>query len=138
MAVEIFDDALHEMFADPDGPVAEIVEQTLVKVETTVKVLLMIPGSGREYLPGSYFFRKDGKLYHWVRELPAHTASAPGEPPSSDSGRLAAAVTHRLIIGEQISGEVIANTEYALYLEEGTKLMAPRPFLKPALASVVN
>lgn len=136
MAVEIFGDALHEMYSDPEGPVAEIVERALVRVESTVKVLLMIPGSGREYKPGSYFFQRDGKVYHWVRELPTHRASAPGEPPSSDSGRLMTAVTHRLVPGEVISGEVIANVEYALWLEEGTRYMAPRPFLKPALATL--
>ena len=64
-------------------------------------------------------------------------ASAPGEPPASDSGTLVEMVAHR-IDADRMGAEVGAKTEYALYLEEGTKdklgnvRMAPRPFMQPA------
>lgn len=61
-----------------------------------------------------------------------HRASAPGEPPAPDTGRLRAAtqadeqVRHD---GDDLVGRVVANTEYAAALETGTERMAARPYL---------
>lgn len=61
-----------------------------------------------------------------------HRASAPGEPPAPDTGRLRAAtqadeqVRHE---GDDLVGRVVANTEYAAALETGTERMAARPYL---------
>lgn len=61
-----------------------------------------------------------------------HRASAPGEPPAPDTGRLRAATQADTQVrnegGDQV-GRVVANTEYALPLELGTERMAARPFL---------
>lgn len=60
-----------------------------------------------------------------------HRASAPGQPPAPDTGRLRAATqgdTGRRD-GDDLVGRVVVNTEYALPLELGTERMAARPFL---------
>lgn len=131
-------EGIRALFADPEGPVAKIIEQKAIEVETMAKTFVLIPGSGKLYEPGSYFWHHNGKLYHWVRTMPAHVASAPGEPPSSDSGVLLNQIGHSMTVGETVVGHVTANTKYAGYLEKGTSLMAPRPFLKPALDAVIK
>lgn len=61
-----------------------------------------------------------------------HRASAPGEPPAKDDGILQnktqadAQLRHD---GDDITGRIVANTEYAAALERGTERIAPRPFL---------
>lgn len=135
MAVQIDEGALHAMFADPDGPIGQIIEKKTIQVETVAKVLVDTPGSGRFYPKGSYFLNRDGKVYHWVRDSD-HTASAGGEPPSSDTGNLLGSIGHRLGVDEYVYGEVYANARYASWLELGTRYMAPRPFLRPALATL--
>ena len=61
------------------------------------------------------------------RPRPAHQASAPGEYPKSDSGRLASHIFARLIA----RGVAEAGTDvvYGGYLERGTSRMAARPWL---------
>lgn len=129
--------ALQAMFKDPNGPVAHIIEQRAIKCSSIAKILVQVPGSGRYYPAGNYFINREGKVYHWVRTS-GHVASAPGEPPASDTGRLLTAITHRIKVGEYVYAEVVANVLYAIYLELGTRYMDPRPFLRPALAAAVR
>lgn len=76
------------------------------------------PGMGRKY--------RRGRKYH--------IASAPGQPPAVDTGRLRASITHEVRKeSNQIIGLVGTNVEYAPHLEFGTNKMAARPFLRPAL-----
>lgn len=73
---------------------------------------------------------KTGKIYKRGRK--EHQASAPGEPPASDTGTLA----NRIIVSvdaTKLSVKVIAKTLYSWFLEYGTKRMKPRPFMFPAL-----
>jgi len=61
-----------------------------------------------------------------------HRASAPGEPPAPDTGRLRAATQADETVrneGGDLIGRVVANTEYASALETGTERMAARPYL---------
>lgn len=62
-----------------------------------------------------------------------HKASAPGESPASDSGRLAQSLTW---VGNEttLTVDVGTATPYAVPLELGTEdgTIAPRPFLGPA------
>lgn len=61
-----------------------------------------------------------------------HRASAPGEPPAPDTGRLrnsTAADQQVKVEGDAVTGRVVANVEYAAALELGTERMAARPFL---------
>jgi HK97 gp10 family phage protein len=75
--------------------------------------------------------QKSGRIY--TRRTVAHQASAPGEAPASDTGRLVNSInTERSGPGEAkvIAGRGIAR--YAALLEFGTRLMAARPFFFPA------
>lgn len=74
--------------------------------------LLSRPGTGRKY----------GK----------HVASAPGHPPAPDTGRLRNATAADQVVrheADAVVGRVVANTEYAHWLEVGTERMAARPYL---------
>ena len=106
--------------------------------------LSMKPGTGREYIRGNI----------------VHRASAPGEPPAVDTGRLRASITYNWSgsgrgrapienpagtskpsdgVGEPSAGrnEVVVvvgtNVWYGRDLELGTSKIKPRPFLRPAL-----
>ena len=75
------------------------------------------------------------------RKYGKHRASAPGEAPASDTGRLASSI---VMIEEDagLSWRILAKTKYALYLEFGTQgrvmdggrvgRIEPRPFMLPA------
>lgn len=92
-------------------------------LETEIKSQLSRPGTGREYRRG----RK------------VHVASAPGEPPAVDTGRLRASIGHEevTILGAVLSIRVGTNLVYAAPLEYGTRdgRIKPRPFMRPALAA---
>jgi hypothetical protein len=62
----------------------------------------------------------------------AHIPSPPGYPPNSDTGRLAASYTTETTTGQwRVRSRVVAGVIYALWLEYGTRKMAPRPHLIP-------
>lgn len=75
--------------------------------------------------------QKSGKIY--TRRGVSHHASAPGESPASDTGRLVQSGRTQYD-QERIAGLVIFSTKYAEPLELGTEKMEPRPYLRPALA----
>lgn len=89
------------------------VQTAVLRGEVILKAdILSRPGSGELY----------GK----------HRASAPGQPPAPDTGRLRAATQADPQVrtdGPDIVGRVVANTEYALPLEVGTERVAARPYL---------
>lgn len=74
---------------------------------------------------------RSGRIYTY-RGRP-HQASAPGEPPAKRSGRLLGSSSYVVRGSRQM--EVGESVEYALYLEEGTVKMAPRPHLIRAVLS---
>jgi len=59
-----------------------------------------------------------------------HTASAPGDPPMTDSGRLVSSIYYDQ---DGTTAYVGSPVFYALFLEFGTRKMAARPFLFPSL-----
>jgi HK97 gp10 family phage protein len=73
---------------------------------------------------------KSGTVYEKTNPKRSHTASAPGEAPATDTGRLVSSLAADI---NGLRAEVSANTEYAAPLEFGTRKMEPRPFLFPAL-----
>lgn len=77
------------------------------------------PGTGRIYATGYKTAPHD-----------THQASAPGDPPAVDTGRLRQSIVALKI--EPGRWRVGTNLEYALYLEFGTRRIAPRPFMRPA------
>ncbi len=76
--------------------------------------------------------RKSGRLY--VRRGVKHRASAAGQAPASDTGRLVGSIKTKYQPRE-LAGTVTASAKYAPFLEYGTRKMQPRPFMRPALAN---
>lgn len=101
-------------------------ERAALWVEGEVKRSFQ-PGTGRAS-------KRGGKI---------HRASAPGEPPAVDTGRLRSSITHDVQVqGNEVVGLVGTNIEYARRLELGfvgtdrlgrTVNQAARPFLRPAV-----
>ena len=65
-----------------------------------------------------------GDLYEKYNPRRTHRASAPGQPPQSDTGRLASSVENRV---DDLTGIVFTRVEYGKHLELGTSKMAARP-----------
>ncbi len=57
-------------------------------------------------------------------------ASAPGEPPHRDTGRLRASISHEVDESAK-TARVGTNVKYGKFLELGTSKMAARPYLRP-------
>jgi hypothetical protein len=66
--------------------------------------------------------------------------SSPGEPPHKQTGRLQGSITWELsrrgLFGRGLMARVGTNLEYGRYLENGTRRMRPRPWLKRSLDAV--
>ena len=132
--IEIDDTALDEFL---DDVVRRDLERRAYNVENKAKRLLTLHGGGRVYT--TRFWRdKDGRLRRGGRRVP-HQASAPGMPPASDTGRLLTSIHHSVTgVLDTLEARVGTDVNYALYLELGTRYMAPRPFLRPALLAAGN
>ena len=94
------------------------------------------PGRGHEYNSrGS----KGGKGGARVK----HRASAPGDPPATDTGRLRKSIAWSIEKGGPVSARVGSTVNYAKYLDPaaqesspaGKGVVLPRPFLSRALNS---
>lgn len=68
---------------------------------------------------------RSGRIYR--RRTITHRASAPGEYPKTDTGRLVSSI--RTDFGN-FTAEVGSDVIYSEYLESGTQIMQPRPWLK--------
>lgn len=76
---------------------------------------------------------KSGRIYKKYQPKRIHQASAPGEPPATDLGHLAAnIIVDRAELGE--SRITIASlAKYSAALEFGTSKIKPRPFMRAAI-----
>lgn len=113
--------ALREMSDDVRQAASKAVLGTAMELRgDVVKSIQSGPASGRTY-----------RKYNPSR---THRASAPGQAPMSDTGRLASSITFdtrgdlTAIVGSAIV--------YAVYLEYGTSRMAARPFFRPAVEQI--
>lgn len=79
--------------------------------------------------------QKTGRVYR--RRGVTHQASAPGEAPASDTGRLVQSGRTEYQPAD-LTGEVIWSTDYAEDLEFGSENVEPRPFARPALANCAD
>lgn len=78
-------------------------------------------------------FRKiGGRLLPIVKRRIPHQASAPGETPATDTGRLVSSIAIDYA-DRGLTAMVFAGAAYARYLEEGTPSMAARPFMQRGL-----
>lgn len=75
---------------------------------------------------------KGGRTYRRGRRV--HQASAPGEAPAIDQGDLAN--SYDAYMESEHSGVVRATVGHAVHTEFGTKKMAARPHMRPALEKV--
>lgn len=72
-----------------------------------------------------------GEEYEKYNPRRTHVASAPGQPPNTDTGRLAGSI--RAVMSGTPTAYVDALADYAVHLELGTRNMAARPFMTPAV-----
>lgn len=72
---------------------------------------------------------KSGRVYRRGKRV-HHVASAPGEAPAVDTGKLRGSVFVER--QSQTSAIVGVGAEYGAYLESGTRRIAPRPFMRPS------
>ena len=115
VSFKLVDNRIPEIRARLPKLTDEHVMATAFQVEATMKTSMSGAKRGIVYQRG-------GK---------AHQASAPGEPPAIDTGNLVNSVfSEKSGPGQALVG---ASAEYAEYLEFGTRKMAARPFLRPAL-----
>lgn len=72
-----------------------------------------------------------GEIYEKYNPRRTHQASAPGEAPATDTGRLANSVTIDDV--GPLTIEVGTDVEYGPFLEFGTRTIAPRPNWVPSV-----
>jgi HK97 gp10 family phage protein len=115
---------------DSKKPVRDAINGGALAVEREAKTRVQRgKRSGRIYIrnygrkfTGEWFLRRKGIV---------HQASAPGEPPKSDTGYLASHITTVLDM-DGLGANVESQAEYSKHLEFGTSKMAARPFLFPS------
>ena len=73
-----------------------------------------------------------GTTYEKYNPRRTHTASADGQPPSSDTGFLASNIVVNLN-KQKLEVDVESKASYSIHLEFGTQNMKARPFMFPAL-----
>ena len=77
---------------------------------------------------------KTGTLYKKYNPNRTHRASAPNQPPATDTGFLVQNIVPDISVGKDVvEGTIVSQAPYSAFLEFGTSKMAPRPFLQPAL-----
>jgi HK97 gp10 family phage protein len=112
---------------------APLDEATLEALHVGLKgaIDLMVADAKRAVARGP----KTGRIYMKGKNKSIrHQASAPGEPPATDTGRLLNSIVgDAKVVGKQVQGYLDARTAYAGYLEFGTRRMAARPFMTPAV-----
>lgn len=109
--------ALAEFGINADKQLADIVRGTAQNVRThAVRSVQRGP--------------KTGDVYTKNNPRRTHRASAPGQPPATDTGRLANNIKADI---QGIRATVFTDVDYAPFLEFGTRTIEPRPFLFPAL-----
>jgi hypothetical protein len=70
-----------------------------------------------------------GRVYSRGRRT--HRASAPGEYPATDTGRLVNSVDYRMV--SPTEGVLFSDIDYAEYLTKGTRHMAKRKMMREAV-----
>lgn len=93
------------------------------------RAALRVEGEAKESIQRGV---KTGRLYRTYNKKKLHRASAPGEAPATDTGTLVSRLSHQISSGG-LEAVVGSDVDYGSYLEFGTRGMAARPFLRPAL-----
>lgn len=109
---------LTRQLADLVGDAEAVMTETITRVVMDTRTNAV---QGIQRGPATGAVRRDGSR-----------ASAPGQFPMSDTGRLANSVEFNLPTAGRLMGEVGTNVIYGRYLEFGTSRMAARPWLLPS------
>lgn len=127
-----FDKAIKKAVAEYDRRAKRAIKKGSLLLVREIKKELSKPGSGRARRSGKK------KFIQGVRVLSnRNRASAPGEPPAVDTGRLRASIIHEIEREFRTwIGTVGTNVEYAPSLEFGTTKMAARPFMLITLTRI--
>ena len=106
--------ALAKLGKDVQKEAGKVVDATALEVRgEIVKGYNKGPATGEVYQRGNI----------------SHQASAPGEAPMTDTGRLASSVVYEQT--SDLSAEVSTKVKYGAWLEYGTRYIAPRPLWLP-------
>lgn len=79
---------------------------------------------------------RSGRVYK--RRSITHKASAPGEPPKTDTGQLVRNITVRRLSLASYDVGSRKGAPHGYFLEFGTRNMMPRPWLTPAVEKVLK
>lgn len=103
-----------------------------VDLQNQMRLELSEPGRGRIYT--TYFWTDDAGRIRRGRPRVPHQASAPGDPPAVDEGKLRASYGFNVERGS-IEDVLVFGTgdPKAKYLEFGTRHILPRPHLRPLM-----
>ena len=122
---------MKKLGADADAVVLKTITDLVVQTQALAKIGIQRgPKSGRVY-DTRFWTDAQGRLRRG-EPRPSHQASAPGQYPASDSGRLASSVMIDLPTPGGLTGRVGTNVQYGPMLEFGTSKMAARPWLLPS------
>ena len=156
---------LHALARRVDRAREEGLDAIAVLLVRQIQLLLSTPGRGRVYVRGkgnakyavanggrALRNRRTGRFTSARTARGVHRASAPGDPPAVDTNNLRGSITYervarttgfspRALTGRAgAARRVGTNVEYAEALEYGSigegGHIAPRPFMRPAIAQV--
>lgn len=131
MSVDWYGDAMLARMRQ--GAMQGVVDAIGIVEKRAVDLILNTPKTGRVYTTRFYTVgRGRNRRVIAYGSRPAHQASAPGEPPASDTGNL---VNNRRIdlISERLAARLVFSSKYAVYLQFGTDRTEPRPWADRAL-----
>lgn len=114
------------------------VDTILIKLQQNLKTkmedaTMAVRNKSLEVLSGT----RSGRTYVIPGTKVTYTASAPGEPPAVQTGRLRQSIATE-ISNDGMVGKVGTTLDYGRELEQGRSNMAPRPWLKPSFEQSEN
>ncbi len=125
--------AMQKISADAERYVSDAVNATGIELRGDIVKRYKTKGTGRIYT--HYFFTDgSGRLRKGRKRNKPHQASAPGEAPAIDGGRLASSVVFSR--AGRLSAEVETKVSYGPMLEFGTQKIAMRPAWRPAVEAM--
>lgn len=146
-------DRFPELAQAMPGAVGRIVWRTANELRKSAMVRMEGPKGGRlyrkgaikkNYKVGGHGYRKwkgsgakftfSGGRATTVVGYKTHRASAPGEAPAIDLGNLRGSIFAEMT--SKTTAIVGVGAEYGIYLEYGTRKMAKRPYIRPAVDEV--
>ena len=129
---EALSKALKDLGAGLDGAVNKAIVRTANQVRgEAIKMISREQSMGRTYTHYFTAMLPNGALIEGEKRSKPHTASAAGDAPNTDTGRLVGSIA----VENPRRGTSFVGTsvEYGKYLEFGTSKMAARPWLRPAM-----